>query len=124
LPRRNLRRSGRRQAGADQGGDNARHAQIRDALRGQQRGNPQRQIAEGVSAAYRGPQTRSRVFLSNGWGKRRLFVVDMRESSQIAEIAERFFFGLDAKVEFVPVMSADDLQKDLSGVPGTIQRYG
>jgi hypothetical protein len=52
------------------------------------------------------------------------FVVDMRESSQIAEIAERFFFGLNAKIEFVPVMAADDLQKALPGVPGTIQRYG
>jgi hypothetical protein len=52
------------------------------------------------------------------------FVVDMSESSQIAEIAERFFFGLNAKVEFVPVMAADDLQKVLSGVSGTIQRYG
>ena len=48
----------------------------------------------------------------------------MRESSQIAEIAERFFFGLNAKIEFVPVMAADDLQKALSGVQGTIQRYG
>ena len=52
------------------------------------------------------------------------FVVDMRESSQIAEIAERFFFGLNAKIEFVPVMAADDLQKALSSVSSTIQRYG
>jgi hypothetical protein len=27
-------------------------------------------------------------------------------------------------VEFVPVMAADDLQKALLGVSGTIQRYG
>jgi hypothetical protein len=52
------------------------------------------------------------------------FVVDMRESSQIAEIAERLFFGVNAKIELVPVMTADDLRKGLSGVQGTIQRYG
>jgi uncharacterized protein DUF3303 len=52
------------------------------------------------------------------------FVVDMRESSQVAEIAERFFFGLNAKIEMTPVMNAADLQKALAGVPGTIQRYG
>jgi hypothetical protein len=63
-------------------------------------------------------------FFPTGGERGGFFVVDMRESSQIAEMAERFFFGLNAKVEFVPVMSADDLQKDLSGVPGTIQRYG
>jgi hypothetical protein len=63
-------------------------------------------------------------FFPTGGERGGFFVVDMRESSQIAEMAERFFFGLNAKVEFVPVMAADDLQKGLSGVPGTIQRYG
>ena len=52
------------------------------------------------------------------------FVVNMRESSQIAEIAERLFFGVNAKIELVPVMTADDLRKGLSGVQATIQRYG
>ena len=52
------------------------------------------------------------------------FIVEMQDSSQIADMAKRFFFGLDAKVEFVPVMSAADLEKGLSGVPNTIQRYG
>jgi len=63
-------------------------------------------------------------FFPTGAERGGFFVVDMRESSQIAEIAERFFFGLNAKVEFVPVMAADDLQKALSSVQGTIQRYG
>ena len=52
------------------------------------------------------------------------FVVNMQESSQIAEIAERLFFGVSAKIELVPVMTADDLRKGLSGVQATIQRYG
>jgi hypothetical protein len=39
------------------------------------------------------------------------------------EIAERFFFGLNARIEMVPVMAAEDLQK-VSGVQGIIQRYG
>ena len=52
------------------------------------------------------------------------FVVNMQGSSQIAEIAERLFFGVSAKIELVPVMTADDLRKGLSGVQATIQRYG
>jgi hypothetical protein len=52
------------------------------------------------------------------------FIVEMQDSSQIVDIAERFFFGLNAKVEFVPVMSATDLEKGLAGVQETIQRYG
>jgi hypothetical protein len=53
-----------------------------------------------------------------------LFVVEMQESSQVAERAERFFFGLNARIEMVPVMAAEDLQKGLSGVQGITQRYG
>ena len=52
------------------------------------------------------------------------FVVNMAESSQIAEAAERFFFGLNASIEMVPVMAPDDLAKGLSSVPATIQKYG
>jgi len=48
----------------------------------------------------------------------------MQESSQVAEIAERFFYGMNAKIEMTPVMNADDLQKALSGVQQTVHRYG
>jgi len=50
--------------------------------------------------------------------------VNMTESSQVAEIGERFFFGLNARIEMVPVMAAEDLRKGLSGMQGIIQRYG
>ena len=50
--------------------------------------------------------------------------MEIQDSSQIADIAERFFIGLNAKIEMVPVMSATDLEKGLSGVQNTIQRYG
>jgi hypothetical protein len=63
-------------------------------------------------------------FFPNGGERGGFFVVDMQESSQVAEIAERFFFGLNAKIDMVPVMAADDLQKALSGLADTIQRYG
>ena len=63
-------------------------------------------------------------FFPSGGGRGGFFIVDMRESSQIAEIAERFFFGLNAKIEMTPVMNSEDLQKALTGVQGTIQRYG
>ncbi len=52
------------------------------------------------------------------------FVINMQDSSQVAETVERFFFGLNAKVELVPVMNGDDLHKALSSVKATIDRYG
>jgi hypothetical protein len=63
-------------------------------------------------------------FFPEGGERAGLFVVDMKESSQVAEIAERFFFGLNARIEMVPVMTPEDLKIGLSGVQGIIQRYG
>ena len=63
-------------------------------------------------------------FFPEGGERAGLFVVEMQESSQVADIAERFFFGLNATIEMVPVMTAEDLQKGLSGVQGIITRYG
>lgn len=51
-------------------------------------------------------------------------VVDMTASSQVVEVAERFFFGLNAKVEMMPVMALEDLEQDLSSIEGIVQRYG
>jgi hypothetical protein len=42
-----------------------------------------------------------------------LFVLDMKDSSQLADTAERFFLGLNARIEMVPLMSAEDLQEGL-----------
>jgi hypothetical protein len=63
-------------------------------------------------------------FFPEGGERAGLFVVNMTESSQVAQIAERFFFGLNARIEMVPVMAPEDLQIGLSGVQGIIQRYG
>src|SRR5688572_18154038 len=51
-------------------------------------------------------QAGSNLFLPSGGEQAGLFVADMQESSQVAEIAERFFFGLHASIEIVPVMAA------------------
>jgi hypothetical protein len=63
-------------------------------------------------------------FFPEGGERGGFLIVDMQESAQVAEIAERFFFGLNARIEMTPVMDVDDLQKALSGVPETIRRYG
>ena len=44
---------------------------------------------------------------------------DMKDASDIPSIAEPLFMGLNAEVELVPAMNADDLQKGLRGVAAT-----
>jgi len=60
-------------------------------------------------------------FFPQGGERGGLIVVDMTASSQVVEVAERFFFGLNAKVEMMPVMALEDLQKGLSSVEGIVQ---
>jgi len=47
-------------------------------------------------------------------GCRACFMVfDLKDASEIPAISEPFFTQLNAKVDFCPVMNADDLQKGL-----------
>jgi len=61
-------------------------------------------------------------FFPEGGERAGLMVFDMQEASQVAGVAERFFHGLNARVEITPVMTGEDLQKGLSGVEAAIQR--
>ena len=63
-------------------------------------------------------------FFPDGGERGGFVVVNMDDSSQIVQIAERFFFSLNARVELVPVMAPEDLQKGLAAVPDIVQRYG
>ncbi len=45
-----------------------------------------------------------------------LIVFDMTDPSQIPQIAERLFMSVNAAVEFLPVMNADDLRRALDNV--------
>ncbi len=47
-----------------------------------------------------------------------MLVFDMADPSQIPIIAEPLFMNLDAAVEFLPVMNADDLRKAIAAVTG------
>ena len=62
-------------------------------------------------------------FYTEGGQRAGHFVVDMNDSTQVAGVVERFSFGLNAKVEMMPVMNGDDLHKALSGIQDLVKRY-
>ena len=45
-----------------------------------------------------------------------MIVFDMADTTQISQIAEPLFMNVDAAVEFLPVMNADDLKEALGKV--------
>jgi hypothetical protein len=62
-------------------------------------------------------------FFPEGGQRAGLLIFDMQDSSQVALVGERFWFGLQADVEMTPVMSAEDLQKGIAGVEEIVKNY-
>ena len=56
----------------------------------------------GAEAAY---------FTALGGNRGGYIVVEMKDASQMPALAEPFFLWLNAKVEFIPVMTPEDLAK-------------
>lgn len=50
-----------------------------------------------------------------------IIIFDMKDPSEMPSISEPFFLNLNAKVEFSPVMNADDLKKGLESLQGMIK---
>ncbi len=67
-----------------------------------------------VQSALQDLEPEAAYFTTLGGGQRGGFVVfDLKDSSDLPRIAEPFFMGLNATVEFTPVMNADDLKAGL-----------
>ena len=61
-------------------------------------------------------QPEAAYFLAEGGERGGMLFFDMQESSELPGIAEILFQGAEAAVEFIPVMSADDLKNVLSSL--------
>jgi hypothetical protein len=55
-------------------------------------------------------------FLATDGCRSCFMVFDLKDPSEIPSIAEPFFLNFNAKVEFCPVMNAEDLQKGLAAM--------
>jgi hypothetical protein len=55
-------------------------------------------------------------FIEEGGERTALFVMDVKDSSEIPRIAEPYFIGLNARVTFAPAMNAQDLAAGLARV--------
>ncbi|MDQ4043884.1 MAG: hypothetical protein M3173_00330 [Chloroflexota bacterium] len=57
-------------------------------------------------------------------GKRGVYlVVEMEHASQLPSVAEPFFLALNASVEAVPVMTAEDLMQARPGIEQAVKQY-
>jgi hypothetical protein len=64
-------------------------------------------------------------FTSGATGERGGFIVfDLKDTSDIPAVAEPFFLAFNAKVNFVPVMNAEDLTKAIPGIEAAVKAHG
>jgi len=56
------------------------------------------------------------LFRHRGWHTHRLIFFNLDDPALIPVIAEPLFQELQSKVEFIPVMNADDLQRGLANM--------
>ncbi len=57
-------------------------------------------------------------------GKRSgLIIFDLKDPSQIPQVAEPWFLAFNAQVELQPVMNVDDLKKAMSGIENTVRKF-
>lgn len=52
-------------------------------------------------------------FTADGGKRTAYFFLDLKDASQIPGLAEPWFIGVNASVEFLPAMNADDLAKGI-----------
>ena len=75
-------------------------------------------IAETIESLLKDLSPEAAYFFAEGGKRAGMVFFDMADPSQIPELAEPLFQRLDASVEFVPVMNADDLRRALHKVRG------
>jgi hypothetical protein len=64
-------------------------------------------------------------FTAGATGERGGFVIfDMKDTSQLPGFAEPFFLAFNARVTFVPVMSAADLANAAPGIEKAVKEHG
>ena len=65
------------------------------------------------------------VYFSADGGKRGgIIVVDVDDASKIPALAEPFFLAANASVEFIPVMTPQDLAKAGPSIEAAVKKYG
>jgi hypothetical protein len=58
-------------------------------------------------------------------GQRGCYIVlQMSDASQIPSIAEPLFLWLKADIEFIPVMTPEDLMKGAPGIESAVKKWG
>ncbi|MFG2193064.1 hypothetical protein [Streptomyces sp. NPDC048639] len=67
-------------------------------------------------SALEGLKPEAAYFVTEDGDRCAVVVFDMQESSQLPSVCEPFFLELGAKIDVVPAMNVDDMQKGVTDV--------
>ncbi len=81
-------------------------------------------IGEILQSALGALKPEAAYFTAMGGERGGFIVFDPQDPSQIPSVAEPFFLALNADVEIMPVMTAEDVAKGTASLGDVIQKYG
>ena len=63
-------------------------------------------------------------FLASNGKRTALLIVDMKDASQIPALAEPWFLAINARLDIIPVMVPEDLNKAGPAIEQAVKKYG
>ena len=63
-------------------------------------------------------------FIAEGGMRTAILIMDMKDVSQLPDIAEPWFLALNARIEATPAMVAEDLKKAGPAIQRAVKSYG
>ena len=80
-------------------------------------------LAKTIQAILDDQKPEAAYFMTSD-GKRAAFIfVDLRDPSDIPALAEPWFLAMNAKVEFIPAMNAQDLMKAGPAIDQAVKKF-
>jgi hypothetical protein len=81
-------------------------------------------FAEKIKAILEELKPEATYFVAEGGKRTAILIVDMKETSDMARVAEPWFFAFNAKVNFQPLMVPEDFAKAEPFIEGAVKKYG
>ncbi|HLH12058.1 MAG TPA: hypothetical protein VKV77_09300 [Methylovirgula sp.] len=79
---------------------------------------------QSVRAILEQQRPEAAYFVAEGGRRTALLVIDVKEAAEIPKFAEPWFLALNASIEVLPAMVAEDLQKAAPSIEAAVKAFG
>jgi hypothetical protein len=81
-------------------------------------------FAKKIKAILEELKPEATYFVAEKGTRTAILIIDMKDTSEMARVAEPWFFAFNAKVHFQPLMVPEDFAKAQPFIEGAVKNYG